>query len=174
MDLIPGTRRNETIKYVLGADPGQSVDPTALCVIEHHKTFRHHISGKYRKQVSERFDVRHLQRLPLGLAYPEIVQEVARIDTNAIHSLLDSDQTEFTIIVNIGDERYPDTLLDLAESQCIYLFRNGDPHQLASDLFKTVNLRHCCRHVPSIHGGHRLDGNGRISTKRYIADVNLA
>ncbi len=65
-------------RYVLSVDLGQSSDPTAICVIEHRKTFEHHIRD-YRKQVSERFDVRHLQRVALGLSYPEIVQEVARI-----------------------------------------------------------------------------------------------
>jgi hypothetical protein len=65
-------------KFVLGVDLGQSSDPTALCVIEHRKTFMHHYNG-HRKQVSERFDVVYLQRLPLGLDYPSIVREVAKI-----------------------------------------------------------------------------------------------
>jgi hypothetical protein len=77
--LDPHLRLEEEVpKFVLSVDLGQSSDPTALCVIEHRKSFKHHISG-YRKQVSERFDVVYLQRLPLGLSYPEIVAEVARI-----------------------------------------------------------------------------------------------
>jgi hypothetical protein len=78
VDLIPGTRRNETIKYVLGADPGQSVDPTALCVIEHTHGFREWGRGGA-DQFEDVFAVRHLQRLPLGLSYPEVVAEVARL-----------------------------------------------------------------------------------------------
>src|SRR5947209_6661678 len=75
----PGWRLEEmTPAYVLGVDLGQSSDPTALAVIEHRKTFRHHVKGS-RKQVSERFDVRHLARLPLGLSYPAVVQEVGMV-----------------------------------------------------------------------------------------------
>jgi hypothetical protein len=78
MDVIPGTRRNATIKYVLGADLGQSMDPTALCVLEHTHAFREWERGG-RDQFEDAFDVRHLQRLPLGLSYPSVVQEVARL-----------------------------------------------------------------------------------------------
>jgi hypothetical protein len=73
----PGWRfEEEAPVYIMGVDLGQSMDPTAVCVIEHRKTFKHHHSGKYRNQASERFDVRHLARLPLGLSYPSIVAEV--------------------------------------------------------------------------------------------------
>jgi hypothetical protein len=78
MDVIPGTRRNATIKYVLGADLGQSMDPTALCVLEHCHSFREWARGGA-DQFEDTFDVRHLQRLPLGLSYPAVVQEVARL-----------------------------------------------------------------------------------------------
>jgi hypothetical protein len=76
----PGYRfEEEAPVYIMGVDLGQSMDPTAVAVIEHRKTFKHHHSGNYRKQTSERFDVRHLQRLPLGLSYPSIVAEVGRL-----------------------------------------------------------------------------------------------
>jgi hypothetical protein len=76
----PGWRfEEEAPVYIMGVDLGQSMDPTAVAVIEHRKTFKHHHSGEYRNQVSERFDVRHLQRLPLGLSYPSIVAEVGRL-----------------------------------------------------------------------------------------------
>lgn len=78
MDLIKGTRRNETLKYVLAADLGQSSDPTAIAVIEHRSAYREHIKGGA-DQREESFDVRHLARLPLGLAYPAVVQEVAQM-----------------------------------------------------------------------------------------------
>jgi hypothetical protein len=78
MDVIPGTRRNATIKYVLGADLGQSMDPTALSVLEHTHAFREWERGG-RDQFEDTFDVRHLQRLPLGLSYPAVVQETARL-----------------------------------------------------------------------------------------------
>jgi hypothetical protein len=78
MDIIPGTRRNETIKYVLSADLGQSTDPTALCVIEHCHAFREWARGG-RDQFEDSFAVRHLERLRLGMPYPEQVAEIARL-----------------------------------------------------------------------------------------------
>jgi hypothetical protein len=78
VDVIKGTRRNATIKYVLGADLGQAMDPTALTVLEHTHAFREWERGG-RDQFEDTFDVRHLQRLPLGLSYPSVVQEVARL-----------------------------------------------------------------------------------------------
>jgi hypothetical protein len=78
MDIIRGTRRNETIKYALSADLGQSTDPTAIAVIEHCHAFREWERGG-RDQFEDTFDVRHLQRLPLGLSYPAVVQEVAML-----------------------------------------------------------------------------------------------
>src|SRR5258708_7136930 len=78
MDLIPGTRRNATTKYVLGADLGQSSDPTAIAVIEHTHAFREYARGGS-DQHEDIFAVRHLARLPLGLSYPAVVQEVAML-----------------------------------------------------------------------------------------------
>jgi hypothetical protein len=63
---------------VLGVDLGQSSDPTAIAGIEHRRIFKHHHSG-VRRQIGERFNVCHLQRLQLGLSYPAQVQEVARL-----------------------------------------------------------------------------------------------
>src|SRR5258706_5514182 len=77
-ELPPGYRREEERAFVLAADLGQSTDPAAIAVLEHRKLFDHHVSGR-RTQVGERFDVRHLARLPLGLAYPQVVQEVMMI-----------------------------------------------------------------------------------------------
>ena len=78
MDIVRGTRRNATIKYKLAADLGQSQDPTAIAVIEHTHAFREWARGGA-DQVEDTFDVRHLQRLPLGLSYPAVVAEVARL-----------------------------------------------------------------------------------------------
>jgi len=73
--LAPGYRRSDETAFVLAADLGQSSDPTAIAVLEHRRSWREHIQGS-RVQIEERFDVRHLARLPLGLSYPAVVQEV--------------------------------------------------------------------------------------------------
>jgi len=70
--------------WVVGVDLGQASDPTAICVIEHVKGVldsntpleRHTGTGMKLQVQSERLDVRHLERLPLGLSYPAVVQRV--------------------------------------------------------------------------------------------------
>jgi hypothetical protein len=47
-------------------------------VIEHCHAFREWARGGS-DQLEDTFDVRHLQRLPLGLSYPAVVQEVAML-----------------------------------------------------------------------------------------------
>src|SRR6476646_6712399 len=64
--------------FLMGVDLGQAQDYTALCVLEHRRVFKHHVSGQ-RKQIAESFDVLHIQRLPLGMPYPAQVAEVVNI-----------------------------------------------------------------------------------------------
>jgi hypothetical protein len=56
------------ISWVLAADLGQSADPTAVCVLE-----KRQITGD---KPSLSLDVRHLERLALGMAYPAQVAHV--------------------------------------------------------------------------------------------------
>src|SRR5207253_1953433 len=70
--------------WVVGVDLGQSSDPTAIAVLEHIRGVldpnseldRHCGTGSLPQTPAERVYVRHLQRLPLGLAYPSQVQIV--------------------------------------------------------------------------------------------------
>jgi hypothetical protein len=82
-EAAPFYAHDETVRYVVGCDLGQSADPTAICVIAHSKgvidhdghAYARHIRG-YKETDAERFDVRHLERLPLGLPYPSVVEHV--------------------------------------------------------------------------------------------------
>jgi hypothetical protein len=78
----------ETTKFALGCDLGQASDPTALCIVQYRKgildsrnSFQraHEPIGGVGQVEVERLDVRFLERLPLGLSYPRIVQRVAEI-----------------------------------------------------------------------------------------------
>lgn len=64
--------------FCLAADLGQSNDPTAICVMEHRQQFEVDWKGNS-KPAGQTFDVRHLQRLPLGLSYVEQAGEVGRL-----------------------------------------------------------------------------------------------
>jgi hypothetical protein len=71
-------------RWILAADLGQSVDPTALCALNHRvvpekKWTLDEKKKLWRQDRTEHFDVRYLQRLPLGLSYPAQVQQVATL-----------------------------------------------------------------------------------------------
>src|SRR4051794_28691039 len=72
-------------QYVVGVDLGQSTDPTAIAVIEWQKGVidhgtpweRHTGLSAHLQKPAEVADVRHLERLPLGMSYLAVVQRVA-------------------------------------------------------------------------------------------------
>jgi hypothetical protein len=71
-------------RWIVGADLGQSTDPTAICVMHHRvvpleKWTPNAKAEMWRQDRVEHFDVRHLERLPLGLSYPVQVARVAAL-----------------------------------------------------------------------------------------------
>lgn len=79
MGVVPqGFQEIITDKFVLAADLGQSSDPTAVAVLQ-HRVVKHLRYDGALKPVSEHFDVRHLERLPLGLSYIEQRARVAQL-----------------------------------------------------------------------------------------------
>ena len=71
-------------RFILGVDLAQSVDFTAIAILEHHRTprddfFVNHETKVFRQNVDECFDLVHLERLRRGTPYPEIVQHVAML-----------------------------------------------------------------------------------------------
>lgn len=69
-------------RFIVGVDLGQSTDPTAIAVLHWRSrpldTWTHD-NFLHRQDVQEHIDVRHLERLPLGMAYPAVVQHVANL-----------------------------------------------------------------------------------------------
>lgn len=60
------------MSVTIGVDVGKKRDPTAVCVAE----------GEWREvegRAEVHFVVRHLERLPLGTPYPEVVDRIARV-----------------------------------------------------------------------------------------------
>lgn len=75
-------------RFVCGLDIGQSNDPTALCVLEHHrialptwtvKPGGTSYANSLVQDTRNHFDVRHLERLPLGWPYPQIIGYVTDV-----------------------------------------------------------------------------------------------
>ncbi len=65
-------------QFIVGVDLGQSSDPTAVCILDHHREVRDTWTtaplpgggGIIRQDADEHSDARHLARLPLGMPYP--------------------------------------------------------------------------------------------------------
>ncbi|MBR0796116.1 hypothetical protein JQ615_12020 [Bradyrhizobium jicamae] len=89
-------------RWYVGVDLGQSTDPTAICVMNHRVTpldrwVRNEETRTARQVRVEHFDVRHLERLPLGMSYPQQIQRVvdllARPPLNMLKPKLVIDET---------------------------------------------------------------------------------
>src|SRR5262245_3707685 len=69
--------------WYVGLDVGQSIDSSAVCALNHVVTPGEWASDDknqlWRQSKTERFLVRHLERLPLQMPYPEQIQHVARL-----------------------------------------------------------------------------------------------
>lgn len=79
-------------EYIIGVDLGQANDYTAICVLQRdtRETGRtvQRLAGSWegfttvtRPQTESTYQVRHLERLPLGTPYPEQVEKVSQIVT---------------------------------------------------------------------------------------------
>jgi hypothetical protein len=71
-------------RFVMGVDLAQSVDFTAIAVVEHcrapHDNFDvDFATNVLRQRADERFDLVYLERVKRGTPYPEIVQHVASL-----------------------------------------------------------------------------------------------
>ena len=69
---------NQTL-YTLGVDLGQARDPTAVCVLESVTGERVNRAGHTVQRYRPLHRVRHLERLPLGMPYPEQITYVCSL-----------------------------------------------------------------------------------------------
>jgi hypothetical protein len=69
-----------TSEYFVGLDLGQKQDFTAVCVVERLEEMydeKDRVTWDWLR--SKRYHLRHLERLPLGTSYPEVVERVAKL-----------------------------------------------------------------------------------------------
>lgn len=71
-------------RWYVGLDVGQSIDPSAICALQHqiipgNEWIRDYKNKITRQTKTERFLVRHLERLPLGMSYPAQIQHVGSL-----------------------------------------------------------------------------------------------
>jgi hypothetical protein len=89
-------------RWFVGVDLGQSTDPTAISVMNHRVLpldgwDLNEKTQTRRQKRTTHFDVRHLERLPLGMSYPQQIQRVvallARSPLNVLKPKLVIDET---------------------------------------------------------------------------------
>jgi hypothetical protein len=71
-------------KWYVGLDVGQSIDPSALCVLNHivdplDDWTPSQKAQTWKQKKTERFYVRHLERLPLQQPYPDQIEHVRNL-----------------------------------------------------------------------------------------------
>jgi hypothetical protein len=70
-------------EWFVGLDVGQSIDPSAVCALQHVVTPGEWVSDDanrfWKQRKTEKFLVRHLERLPLQTPYPEQIGYVANL-----------------------------------------------------------------------------------------------
>jgi hypothetical protein len=70
-------------EWIVGLDVGQSIDPSAICALNYKVIPGEHVRDEknrvLRQTKIERFLVRHLERLPLGMPYPQQIEHVANL-----------------------------------------------------------------------------------------------
>lgn len=118
--------------YVIGLDLGQSSDYTAIVIAESHKpaddTLLH-------------YAIRHLERLPLGTSYPQVVTRVQALMASPVQ-----------VRGGTRYERHP-----LGEEAYLVVDHTGVGRPVV-DMLEQAGLR--CVPV-SIHGGDRVSHEGR-------------
>jgi hypothetical protein len=92
--------------FILGLDLGQAGDYTALAVLE--QTWPE-LDG-----TTARYDVRHLERMPLGTSYPEVVKQVSE----RVYALRDLDASLTLVVDQTGVGRPVVDLLRDAALPC--------------------------------------------------------
>jgi hypothetical protein len=85
-DPTPVFLRRGKPRFIVGVDLGQSADPTAIAVIEavsgvvdNGSDNERHCGLPTKQTKSERLNVRHLERLQLGMTYPDQVRHVQNL-----------------------------------------------------------------------------------------------
>src|SRR5215218_180663 len=102
---------------VIGVDIGQKYDPTAIAVVEH----------EWRKRDGREEDhwlVRHLERLPLGTAYPQVANRLTEV-ASGVRKRAQSTPTVYVDATGVG-QPVVDELGSRGLSPIAVYFTHGD------------------------------------------------
>ena len=125
---------------LIGVDPGQAQDPTAISAVERHALDAEERRMKRdieHKRKLERLDVIHCERLPLHTTYPEVVDRVYAVHEQALK--LDDD---VVVLLDLTGAGRP--VRDMMAPRFKRLF----PITITSGLQATFDRQHGEWHVP--------------------------
>jgi hypothetical protein len=66
-------------RFTIGVDLGQVSDYTAICILEKYVQPLREVDENGNQKTAVRYEIRHLERPPLGTSYPQIVTNVAAL-----------------------------------------------------------------------------------------------
>src|SRR5262249_39089155 len=99
--------------------------------------------------------------------------DVAGIEPEAVHALLERDERQLVIEMDVGDERDANAALDLAELFRCLAHRNGDAHNVAARRLQGPDLVARGARVAGVGLRHRLDGDRGIAANLEITEPDL-
>ena len=79
-----------------------------------------------------------------------LAADVAGIEAQAVHALLERDERQLVVEVDVGDERNADLALDLAELLRRLAHRNGTAHDVAPGRLERPDLEQRRLHVARV------------------------
>ncbi|CDN42671.1 hypothetical protein BN871_BS_00280 [Paenibacillus sp. P22] len=94
--------------------------------------------------------------------------DVAGIDADLVHPVLDRQQGKPIIEVNVGDERNMDAALDLLDRFRRFLVVDRNPDDLAAGFLQTEYLRYRRFHIRGLGRAHALDDDFVAAPDRQI------
>jgi len=81
----------ESLEVRIGVDIGQRIDPTAIVAVEVQRRDYEPSEGEATRASEYHYVARHLERLPLGTSYPDVVARVVEIRGNLAKMIHDGE-----------------------------------------------------------------------------------
>src|SRR5258707_3299678 len=116
-------------------------------------------------------------RTDLGEAHDHhhelLAADVAGVQAQAVHALLEGNEGELVVEVDVGHERDADLPLDLAELLGGVAHGHRAPHDVATRGLQRPDLEQRRLHVPRVGLRHRLHGDGRAAAHLDAPELDL-
>jgi hypothetical protein len=107
------------------------------------------------------------------LEHELLAADVAGVQAQPVHPLLEGDQRQLVVEVDVRDERNADLALDLAQLLRGLAHRHRAADDLATGGFQRPDLEERGLDVARVGLRHRLHGDGRAAAHLHVAELDL-